>query len=176
MKCLSKYLSWCLTALAGFTINSYATNNSDNNPCANKNPYTQQTCEQLKISSDITQKSQAKDYQNQVSKNEEAARQHIKDQNNATRITAESAAQTAPAPPDWQKVLGGQDKIQNSTQTPPVADNNSDNNPPSVTPLPPPEQAQFSTPKSLTLPGGTNVIPSKPQNNGGSGNGRIKYY
>ncbi len=172
----------CLFAL-GLTINSYAADSSSDNPCANSNPYTQQTCERLKISSDEARKAQSKNHENQALKNEEAIRQQLKNQNNASPTqTSPDGSTPQPPVPDWQKALSGQMGTQNQipTQTAPVTENNSTqhasennetDNPPSVTQLPPPEATQFSTPKPVTLPGAANIIPSKPQ-----GTGNAKYY
>jgi hypothetical protein len=141
-----------------------------NDECSNPNPYLQQTCENLKQSATEAQKARDKENEDTIAKHEKSVRKNIEEENKPPPAKQ-------PDIPEWQKALKPPATPQNNEAhalDTPSGENATSNEPPPLTTLAPLGPTEFAGPKPITLPGGVNVIPTKPEKKGGTGT--IKYY
>lgn len=156
----------CLFLIA--SMSSYA-----DDECSNSNPYLQQTCENLKQSAVETQKTRDEESKKEIARREILQRKNIEEENKPPE-------KPQPKIPEWQKSLKpsapihAQQQHKSGEKTEADEDTTSSTPPPSIKPLPTLEPTEFANPKSVTLPGGLNVIPIKPDKS--SNKGAIKYY
>ena len=139
---------------------AYSVNDKNVNGCENTNPYSQHLCEKLKQSSDAIRQSREEAYKKELMKRENDVEKRIEEERKMKKDTSSPLSPQTYEPPDWQKALNKENQPLNAP-----ADNSSNQLPEqneassAVTNLPNPGPTQFSTPQSVTLPGGIKMIP-----------------
>jgi hypothetical protein len=149
---------------------SIATIGYADNLCANSNPFVQHSCETLQQSSVKAQKERDESYQKSVAKYEETTRKNLEEES--------KPAETPPPPiPEWQKALKTTAPAKNpndAAKTKAEKTAKEAEEAPPITPLPETGPAEFAAPEAVKLPGGINILPTKPAKK--ENKGTVKYY
>jgi hypothetical protein len=161
-----RYASWMLLL---FTL-SISCSAAAGDECNSDNPYLQQTCQSLQQSASETQKASQQETANSIAKHKEEVEKAIQ----AERKPPPSSAPPKPVLPAWQNALTPPEPAKDEVHALGVSESSSSagasTEPTStITPLPPLSPTEFAGPKPVTLPGGVNVIPVKPDKNSGKG-------